>query len=108
MIQTLLNDDLILDMAALMLLYSVEFRRFCTFQTQSVHAKAYANPIKVSGEGSVVSEATDFSERLEERFLGNILRLMSVSEQVGGSSDQAVAMPSDKMSKSGLVANTAT
>jgi len=67
-------------MSAFVLLNGVELSRFGSLEAEPVHAEPYANAIQISGKGAVLSKPPDFAESLQEGFLGNIFRFVTIAE----------------------------
>jgi hypothetical protein len=105
--EKLFNDHLILNGAALVGLRFIELDELGSFQAQAVHAEPHTDPIDKSGKGAVVSELPDLAEGLQERFLRDIFRLMTISKKVRGRANQAVTVPRNQTSQSRLVTCTA-
>jgi hypothetical protein len=103
----LFDNHLILNGATLVRLRLIEFDELGSLQPEPVHAKPHADSIDKSGECAVVAKLSDLAECLQERFLRNVLSLVSIPKKVGRRPNKPVAVPSDQTGQSRLVTRTA-
>jgi hypothetical protein len=96
LIETLFDDNAILDQAAGMGLNGIKLCRLSPLKAQSIHAEANADAIKVAGECPVISKSGYFAESFKERFLCHVFSFVSISQQVRCGSNQTIPMSRDE------------
>jgi hypothetical protein len=102
----LFNQNFVLNIATSIWLARIELNQFWSLQPQSIHAESNTNSIQEAAEGAVISEFSDLSEGFQEGFLGNILGLKSVAQEVRGGSQQPVAVSLDKVANGDVVSRS--
>jgi hypothetical protein len=71
--------------AALVGLGRIELNELGPLESQSIHAEAHADSIEIARERTIFAKLADFSEGLQKGFLSDILGLVTISQQIGGS-----------------------
>jgi hypothetical protein len=97
------DHNAILDGAAFVILDGVELAGFGALQAKPIHAEADADSIQISREGTVIPQAVEFAECLEERFLRHIFGFVPVSQEVRRSSNEAVSVTLDDEREGGFI-----